>query len=110
LVVYNKYEQVADYAQKTKAYGIGFFIRKYKQSGNGFYLFGQTGAGVNDSKQDFDDKSQQNSGYIFRITSTQIAIYPELAYIVSKKGQLEAGFNNLAFIQFFSIQPSANNI
>jgi hypothetical protein len=110
LVVYNKYEQVADYAQKTNAYGIGFFIRKYKQLGNGFYLFGQTRAGVNYCKQDYDDKSQQNSSYISKITSAQIAIYPGLAYTVSRKGPLEASFNNLAFIQFYSIQPSANNI
>jgi outer membrane receptor for ferrienterochelin and colicin len=39
----------------------------------------------------------------------QIAVYPGLAYNVSKKLQLEAGFNNLGYLQFSHSKQTATN-
>jgi hypothetical protein len=43
LVVYNKYERVADYPQKTNAYGIGFFIRNINNWEMDFICLGKPG-------------------------------------------------------------------
>jgi hypothetical protein len=96
---YNKNE-TNNNTQKTIIWGIGFFARKYKELGKGFYLFGQSRAGVNFYTQDIYDKQQaanntEGNGY-----TIQLAVYPGVSYSVSSKLQLEAGFNNLVYVQY----------
>ncbi|MEP6747717.1 MAG: hypothetical protein ABJB86_08325 [Bacteroidota bacterium] len=103
---YSKNESNNTYSQKTSSYGIGFFIRKYKELGKGFYLFGQTRAGVSYNKVQNRDQQTPTTSYVSKGYGMQVTIYPGLAYAVSKKLQLEAGLSNLAYIQFNHMQTA----
>ncbi|MFT3932665.1 MAG: outer membrane beta-barrel protein [Chitinophagaceae bacterium] len=85
--------------QKGNDYGLGVFVRQYKQLGKYFYFFTQLRAGGSYGQTDFTDNTNNNDshskGYSF-----QLAVYPGIAYSVNNKLQIEAGFNNLAYIQF----------
>lgn len=105
---YNKNE--SSNTQKTYSYGVGFFVRQYKNLAKDFYLFVQSRLGASYSKSTARDNGQplnniDNKGFI-----VQAAIYPGIAYGVSKKIQLEGGLNNLAYIQYnHSNQTSSNS-
>jgi hypothetical protein len=76
------------------------FLRKYKELGKGFYLFGQARAGGYYDNRDFNSTQFPSSSNTIKGYSIQLAVYPGLAYGISKKFQLETGFNNLAYLQF----------
>jgi hypothetical protein len=97
---YNKNEPGVAVVQKSNSYGLGFFVRKYKELGKGFYLFGQTRLGGSYQKQTTKNNVQPSGNVETKGSFFQLAIYPGLAYSISKKLQLEAGFNNLGYIQY----------
>lgn len=85
---------------KTKSYGVGIFLRKYKNIGaSGFYLFAQGGLGVGYYNE------KQEGGYTtyndLKRTSVGINAYPGISYAVSKKLHLETGFANLLSLGYF---------
>ncbi len=98
LYVYTKNVNDAN-VSKTNAYGAGFFIRKYKLLAKDFYLFGQGRLGGLYSASKYYSTQQPGSieskGY-----NIGLGFYPGLAYSVTYKLQLEAGFNNLVAVQF----------
>lgn len=107
LYVYTKNENDPN-VSKTNAYGAGFFIRKYKQFAKDFYLFGQGRVGGQYSSSKYYSTQQPGSnegkGY-----SIGIGVYPGIAYAVTNKLQLEAGFNNLVAIQYSHTTDDTNS-
>lgn len=90
------------YDQKLRTYGGGIFLRKYKQLGSsGFSIFAQARLGVAFGKAELE-----NHNYVYsRIEknfSTTLSAYPGLSYTISKKLQLETGFNGLIAVNYNS--------
>jgi hypothetical protein len=95
------YSKVESSLQKTHAYGAGVFIRKYKELGKGFYVFGQTRIGGSYNSLENGYTNNQASSYDKTTGySAAINIYPGVSYSISRKLQLETGFNNLAYLSF----------
>jgi hypothetical protein len=95
--------------QTSNAYGAGFFIRKYRELGKGFYLFAQGRAGGSYNNQEYKNSSQvpvdnKSNGY-----TIGIAVYPGVSYAITHKLQLETGFNNLAYLEFNHNEQSVNS-
>jgi hypothetical protein len=97
---HSKYQPYFNYTQKNSVYGLGFFVRSYKELGKGFYLFGQARAGGSYTKQHITDIQQPASNSDTKGYGIQLAVYPGIAYSISKRLQLESGFNNLAYVQY----------
>jgi hypothetical protein len=68
--------------------------------GKGFYLFVQGRAGGTYNRREIYDLISSVNSTISKGYDIQIAVYPGLAYNVSKKLQIEAGFNNPGYLQF----------
>ena len=99
---YSYYKNDNSYTAKSNTYGLGVFIRQYKELGKGFYLFGQARSGASYNKQNNHDYNNGNSTDIDVVKgfTVQAGLYPGIAYAVSKKFQLETGFNNLVYAEF----------
>ena len=97
---YLKYQSYQPQQQKNNAYGAGLFVRKYNDLGKGFYFFVQGRAGVTYNRQETEDLLAPVNNTLSKGYEIQIAVYPGIAYNVSKKLQMEAGFNNLGYLQF----------
>jgi len=80
-------------------YGIGFFVRKYASLGKGFYLFGQGRLGTTYLTQN-SDQQNANSSYSSKGFNIGLGFYPGIAYQISKRFQLETGFNDLFVMQY----------
>jgi hypothetical protein len=80
----------------TENYGGGIFIRRYVPVVNRLYIFGEGTASYAASKQTRDELysnikvSTENKGW-----STSLSFTPGVSYGISKKFQLETGFNSL---------------
>lgn len=97
---YSKNENVYP-AQKNNNYGIGVFVRQYRNLGKGFYIFGQARIGGGYNTQDATDLTTQPATEIkTKGYNVGINIYPGISYTITKKLQLETGFNNLAALTF----------
>lgn len=94
-------------SQRSKSYGAGIFIRKYKQiSKSPFSIFLQGGLGVNyNSNENVSPFSNflRTKRYTISITA-----YPGISYTVSKRLQLETGFNNLFSLNYFTEKREFN--
>lgn len=79
--------------------GGGIFVRKYKPLGKSdFSLFIQAKAGVEfDNTTRGDNTPLKGETNTFRILAN---VYPGISYRISKKLQLESGFNELLGIQY----------
>jgi hypothetical protein len=87
--------------QKNSSYGAGIFIRKYKPIGkSNFSMFLQGRFGVNYNSNE-STNSSSNFDKIKRYTIGAFA-YPGISYTVSKRLQLETGFNNLLGLSYFT--------
>ncbi len=94
---------------KQRMYGGGIFLRKYKQLGSsGFSIFAQGRFGVG-----FGKTEQENHNYVYSYEeknfSTTLSAYPGLSYTISRKLQLETGFNNLIAISYNNTRKTENN-
>jgi len=81
------------------SYGLGFFIRQYKELGKGFYLFGEAGAGGNYYKEK-QDLPNNISNYTNHVSSFRVSLYPGVAYAATRRLHIEAGFSNLALLEY----------
>ncbi len=87
--------------QKQNSYGLGIFLRKYKQVGkSGFSLFFQGGIG----SSYYTLKTKGPAAYFDDIKRYNITVnaYPGISYTVNKKLQLETGFNNLLTLNYYT--------
>ncbi len=84
--------QSQQYTQTYNDAGAGFFIRKYKSLGNGFYLFGQSRIGFDYSHARATDPYTPNpSANINNTYNISLQFYPGIAYAINRKWQLEIG-------------------
>jgi len=97
---YKVYDPSTNSEQKTRGYGGGFFLRKYKPLGSsGFSVFAEARAGVLFEKREDSFAIYANYQKVKTFSAT-ITAYPGLSYTVSRKFQLEAGFNNLLSMKY----------
>jgi hypothetical protein len=87
---------------KSNSYNAGIFLRKYKNIGNSdFYFFMQGGLNGNFSKQ-----TQQRIAPAYneenKYFNIALSAYPGISYAVTKKLQLETGFNNLLTLSYMN--------
>lgn len=85
--------------QKNKQYGGGFFVRKYIPVVNRLYIFAEGDA----TYTHFKFLRTYSNGYADLYNkgwTGTIAFYPGLSFALTKKLQIEAGFNNLLGIQY----------
>ena len=86
--------------QHNNIYGAGIFLRKYKSLGkSGFSLFLQGNTGFN-----YNRFKVEQSGFIDerKRYTVGVSAYPGISYSVSKRLQLETGFNNLVSLNYFN--------
>lgn len=95
---YVKFDNQNIDVHKTTVYGLGVFIRQYKELGKGFYLFGQARIGGNYMR--FDQSAPQIPSTVQKSYNVQLSFYPGIAYSATRKLQLEAGLNNMVAIQY----------
>jgi hypothetical protein len=87
--------------QQYNIYGAGLFLRKYKFIGSsGFSIFVQGDLG-------YSYYHEKSSGYSSLSSDTKrntiyISAYPGLSFTVTKKLQLETGFNNLLYLNYWN--------
>ena len=106
---YNKNEPYNTLTQRSFNYGAGLFVRQYKNLGKDFYLFIQYRLGAGYGSTRTKDDMQPMNDAKSKSYSVEAAIYPGIAYSISKKIQLEGGLNNLGYIQYsHSNQRSGN--
>ena len=95
---YNKFNNQNIDEHKSTVYGIGVFVRQYKELGKSFYLFGQARLGGNYVR--FEQAAPQVPSSIQKNYNVQLSFYPGVAYSATRKLQLEAGLNNMVAIQY----------
>ncbi len=79
------------------SYGVGVFVRKYKQlSKSDFYFLGEADGNVSFSKETIKSSPQ----FIRKQTSVGIGLTPGIAYAVSKRFHLEAALQNLVSLGY----------
>lgn len=91
---------------KTNFYGLGVFVRKYKNIGtSGFYVFAQGGLnGIYSKTKQISFNSTDTKRYTIYTYA-----YPGISYAVSKKFQLETGFQNILAISYSHEKREENN-
>lgn len=95
-------------ASKSNNYSAGVFLRKYKAFGKSeFSMFVQGNLSMNYSNNDFDIQNPYYSNT--KNYSVGVSAYPGISYAVSKRLQLETGFNNLISLSYFSETGKLNN-
>jgi hypothetical protein len=89
---------VTQTANKSNSYGAGTFLRRYITLGKNFYLFGQAGLNFGISK------GEQPAGVNEKIESKgwniSLNAAPGISYALTKKFQLELGFNDLVSLYY----------
>ena len=103
----------AVYKTDNNSYGIGAFIRGYKNLGSsGFYLFLQSrlGASVTDGKSNYTGNpgpatKNDNNGFDIRLN-----LYPGVSYAVTPKMHIETGLNDLFQVGYNSSKSSGSQI
>jgi len=94
---------------KNKQYGGGIFVRQYIPVVNRLYIFGEGDATYTTFKFDktIDDGNRShtyNKGW-----TCAISFYPGVSFALTKKLQIEAGFNNLLSIQYTKRKNNENS-
>jgi hypothetical protein len=95
--------------QLSNTYGAGLFIRTYRELGKGFYLFGQARMGGAYGTQKYRDITSPNSD-IVKSFYLRFALYPGVSYTLSRRLQIEAGFNNLALISYAHTKSTTSGV
>ena len=83
---------------KSNNYSAGGFARRYFPLGKNFYLFGQAGLNFGINNQEYlwsPNGKSETKGW-----SVSISAAPGISYAVTKKFQLELGFNDLASVYY----------
>lgn len=86
--------------RKFRAYGAGVFLRKYKPLGtSGFSIFAEATFGFTFQKTEMESDITIPTNDLTKRYSVGVSAYPGISYAVSKRLQLETGFNS----NFFSL-------
>ena len=95
-------------SNKINVYSLGVFYRKYKALGKDFYIFGEAGAGYNNSKQSSKDISGVEYSS-FTANGAYMSFYPGFDYKISKKFFLEISIPSLFFASYYSTTTTDQN-
>ncbi len=79
---------------KTDTYGLGFFLREYRPLSSRFSLFIQEGLGGNINTSGAQDTTS------YRQYGVNLGLNPGIAYLASRKIQLEIAFQDLFSIDY----------
>lgn len=112
---YTKYKQrnnydIANYLNgDIKNYGGGIFLRQYVPVINRFYVFGEGSATYNDIKETsiqgyYTSKNERKT----KGWNTGLSFTPGISYGVSKKFQIEGGFNSLFSVTYAKSKTKYN--
>lgn len=85
---------------KSNSYGAGLFLRGYKTLGSGFSLFLQGRLGGYYSKGKNEDNTMPQNNTDNKSYTVNLGFYPGVAYLLGKRVQVEAGFQNLAVVGY----------
>ncbi len=83
---------------KSNTYGAGAFARRYFPLGKNFYLFGQTSLNFGINNQEYlsgNTETSETKGW-----NISLGAAPGISYALTRKFQLELGFNDLASIYY----------
>jgi len=106
--------QSQQYTQTSNDVGAGFFIRKYKLLGNGFYLFGQARIGGDYSHASENDVVPPNTitpGITSNINDSyniSLQFYPGIAYAVNRKWQVEIGLPEFFAVNYNHLKQTTS--
>lgn len=93
---------------EAKAYGGGFFFRKYKNIGkSGFYIFLHTGVGAIYEKQEQEGPYQPLT--VQKETSFFAVANPGISFAVSKKFHIETGFTDVLRLYYVTQKTESGN-
>jgi hypothetical protein len=93
--------------QKNSEYGTGVFLRKYKPIGkSGFSAFIQGSLGYGDGKGSYEEAATKSE---IRVHKVDISAYPGFSYTISKRLQLESGFNKLLSLSWYTQKQTITN-
>lgn len=81
-------------------FGAGVFLRRYLTLGKGFYLFAQGTAGISYGIEKVVTYPSGTFKSETKSIGASVTFYPGVAYAISKKFQIEAGFRDLAYIGY----------
>jgi hypothetical protein len=87
--------------QRSNSYHAGVFLRKYKaigKSGFSAFLQGKLSVEYNSIKYDYSASNFDNR----KRNTISVSTYPGISYTVSRRIQLETGFNNLLNLGYFT--------
>jgi hypothetical protein len=88
------------YTNNQHDYGLGFFLRRYKPLGSGFSVFMQGRLGAIYNTQKSEITSQLSSTLDLKGYTIDLGFYPGISYAITKRIQLETGFQNLVYAQY----------
>lgn len=104
--VHWKANAAPEYLNNTDTYGGGVFVRRYKYLGSGFSAFIQ-----GDLNYLYTKQKQRNSGGTttsnLKTNAINAGFDPGIAYAISKKIQVETGFQNLVYANYSHSKSSS---
>ena len=83
--------------QKSNGYSGNVFLRKYMGLGKNFYIYLESALGA---RYDKSDNSPINLNNNYKTISVSLGVTPGISYAISKKLQIETGFNQLLSIGY----------
>lgn len=88
-------------ASETRNYGAGFFLRKYKHLGKGFYLFGEGELGFDRFREKQRVVNNQIPDVVIsRTNAFRLGLAPGISYALTKRLQLELMFTDLLSVSY----------
>lgn len=95
----NRFSSGPNNDQRQNSYGGGLFIRKYKQVGKGgfsLFLHGRLGGDYYKTEYAYTTPNADRA----RTYNIGMSAYPGVSYAVSKRFQIESGFNNVVSLSY----------
>lgn len=94
-------EYTGSSATDGNGFSAGFFVRKYKPLGNGFFLFGQSRlSGSYSHSSQNEPPGNQPDRDVFNSYGFSLQFFPGVAYALSPRWQLELGLSNFFLISY----------
>jgi hypothetical protein len=92
--------QINSFNFSSNAFGASVFMRRYRNLGKHFYIFGQGSFGGDYLEDNSHDNGQPENSRSDKGFNLNFGFYPGISYEINNKIQLETGFNNLLEMQF----------
>jgi hypothetical protein len=97
---------------QTNGIGAGVFLRKYKNLGGGFYIFGQSRVGFDFVDQQSNFPSSTGNTFVHS-DQKQLAIgasfFPGISYAINPRWQLETSLPNFLVLQYAHVKQSSED-